>query len=85
MITIEQHLLREQQRVPGATGEFSLLLSGITLATKLIQARIRRAALDGILGTHGSVNVQGEVQQKMDVYATGYMALPWTRPWAITC
>jgi len=69
MITIEQHILREQRRFPGATGEFSLLLSGITLATKLIQAKIRRAALDGILGAHGRVNVQGEVQQKLDVYA----------------
>lgn len=69
MITVEQHILREQQRVRGATGEFSLVLSGITLATKLIQAKIRRAGLEGILGAQGRVNVQGEVQQKLDVYA----------------
>jgi fructose-1,6-bisphosphatase I len=69
LITVEQHILREQRRFPGATGEFSWLLSGITLATKLIGAKVRRAGLADILGTAGEVNVQGEVQQKLDVYA----------------
>ena len=69
MITVEQHILQEQQRFPGATGEFSWLLSGITMATKLIQAKVRRAGLTDILGTEGEVNVQGEVQQKLDVYS----------------
>ena len=60
---------REQRRFAGASGEFSWLLSGITLATKLIEAKVRRAGLSDILGVAGSVNVQGEVQQKLDVYA----------------
>jgi fructose-1,6-bisphosphatase I len=67
--TVQQHILREQQRFPGASGEFSWLLSGITLATKLIQARIRMAALEHSLGEAGHINVQGEQQQKLDVYA----------------
>lgn len=67
--TVQQHILREQSKVPGASGEFSWLLSGITLATKMIQALVRRAGLNDILGAEGSVNVQGEVQQKLDVYA----------------
>ncbi len=37
-ITIQQHFLEEQQKYPRASGEFSFLLSGITLATKKIQA-----------------------------------------------
>lgn len=69
MITVQQHILQEQQRFPGATGEFSWLLSGITMATKLIQAKIRQAGLIDILGVQGNVNVQGEVQQKLDVYS----------------
>jgi len=69
IVTIQQHILQEQKRFPGASGEFSWLLSGITLATKMIQAEVRRAGLTGILGSHGNVNVQGEVQQKLDVYA----------------
>ena len=36
--TVQQHILHEQKRFPGASGEFSWLLSGITMATKLIQA-----------------------------------------------
>ena len=67
--TVQQHILREQSKVPGASGEFSWLLSGITLATKMIQALVRRAGLTDVLGAEGSINVQGEVQQKLDVYA----------------
>ncbi|MCA9058284.1 MAG: class 1 fructose-bisphosphatase [Planctomycetaceae bacterium] len=73
-ITVQQHILREQQRFPGASGEFSWLLSGITLAAKMIEAKVRRAGLNQILGAHGAVNVQGEVQQKLDVYANQVMS-----------
>jgi fructose-1,6-bisphosphatase I len=69
IITLEQHILDDQQRFPGASGEFSWLLSGITLATKLIQTKVRQAGLTDILGSHEQYNVQGEVQQKLDVYA----------------
>ena len=69
LVTLEQHILRNQKRFPGASGEFSLVQSGITLATKLIQAKVRRAGLADILGPHGQINVQGEVQQKLDLYA----------------
>lgn len=69
IITVAQHILQEQKRFPGASGEFSWLLSGLTLATKMIQAQVRRAGLNDILGVQGAVNVQGEVQQKLDVYA----------------
>lgn len=69
MITVQQHILEEQKRFTGSSGEFSWLLSGITMATKLIQAKVRRAGLTDILGEQGDVNVQGEVQQKLDIYA----------------
>ncbi len=67
--TVEQHIMQEQRRFPGATGEFSWLVSGITLATKLIQAQVRRGGLGEMLGAYGEVNIQGEIQQKLDVYA----------------
>jgi fructose-1,6-bisphosphatase I len=67
--TFQQHVLQEQKRFPGAKTEFSWLVSGVSLATKMIQSQVRRASLAGILGAHGEVNVQGEVQQKLDVYA----------------
>ena len=71
--TIQQHILQQQQRFPGATGEFSFLLSGITLATKKIQAQVRRAGLNDILGSADSENIQGEVQQKLDVFSNDVM------------
>src|SRR5262245_3586242 len=69
IITVQQHILDEQQNFPGVSGEFSWLLSGITLATKMIQAKVRRAGLSDILGADASLNVQGEIQQKLDLYA----------------
>ena len=72
-LTIQQYIIREQQRFPHASGEFSFLLSGITLASKKIQTQVRRAGLNNILGEFGSENVQGESQQKLDVYANDVM------------
>jgi fructose-1,6-bisphosphatase I len=69
IVTFEQHNLNEQRRFPGATGSFAWLLSGITLATKIIQAKVRRAGLVDILGEAGATNVQGESQQRLDVFA----------------
>src|SRR5437867_9241060 len=69
VVTIQQHLLSERRRFPHATGEFSRLLSGLTLATKMIHAKVSRAGLTDSLGPNGTSNVQGEQQQKLDVYA----------------
>lgn len=69
IITVQQHILQEQQHFPGVSGEFSWLLSGVTLATKMIQAKVRRAGLSDILGSDAQVNVQGEIQQRLDLYA----------------
>lgn len=71
--TVQHHILQEQRRFPEASGEFSWLLSGITLATKMIAAKVRRAGLSDILGSYGEVNVQGEMQQKLDVYANNVL------------
>lgn len=69
MITIQQHILQEQNKFREASGEFSWLLSGITLAAKRIQAEVRRAGLTDVLGSQGSVNPHGEIQQKLDIFA----------------
>ena len=70
LLTVQQHILEEQRRLfPDASGEFSWLLSGITLATKIVAAQVRRAGLVGILGVTRETNVQGETVQKLDVIA----------------
>lgn len=45
------------------------MLSGITLATKIVAAQIRRAGLVDVVGSAGTSNVQGEVVQKLDLLA----------------
>jgi fructose-1,6-bisphosphatase I len=67
--TAQQHILLQQEAISEASGKFSWLLSGITLATKMIEAKIRLGGLADALGDYGEMNVQGEQQQKLDVYA----------------
>lgn len=68
-VTLEQHIIDQQQAHPMATGEFSWLLSAITLATKIIESQVRRAGVLDVLGTTGEENVQGELVEKLDVIA----------------
>ncbi len=67
--TVQQHIQQQQADITAASGTFSLLLGGITLATKIIEAKIRSAGLTDVLGAFGQNNVQGEAQQKLDVFA----------------
>ncbi len=70
LLTVQQHIMEEQRRrYPQASGEFSWLLSGITLAAKIIESKVRRAGVADVLGSAGATNVQGEAQQKLDVLA----------------
>ena len=69
VITIERYIFGQEHRYPEATGEFSNLLYDIALAAKIIAANIRRAGLVNILGAAGQSNVQGEEQQKLDIFA----------------
>ena len=57
--TFQQHVSQEQARFPGASGEFTWLMSGIALAIKLIQAEVRRAGLADILGPIEQMNECG--------------------------
>ena len=67
--TVQQHVQQGHGEVSEAGATFSWLFSGITLATKMIEAKIRSAGLTDIYGSFGAENVQGEQQQKLDVYA----------------
>lgn len=73
--TIQQHILtRQRLHHPKATGEFSWLLSGITLATKVIADHVRRAGLNDILGATGDRNLHGDIVQKLDLIANETIA-----------
>jgi fructose-1,6-bisphosphatase I len=68
-ITVQEHILSQQRNHPTATGGFSWLLSGITLAARIISANVRRAGILDVLGDAGASNVHGEQQQKLDLLA----------------
>ena len=68
-MTIERFIMEQERLHPEATGELSNLLYDLCLAAKIISRQVRRAGLSDILGGVGAINVQGEVQQKLDVFA----------------
>ncbi|MCZ7543439.1 MAG: class 1 fructose-bisphosphatase [Anaerolineae bacterium] len=67
--TIERHILDQQRLFPEARGTFTQLMYDVGLFAKLIAREVRHAGLVDILGRAGSTNIQGEEQQKLDVYA----------------
>lgn len=69
LTSLQSHILAEEQKFPGASGDFSWILSAITLAGKTIANKVRRARIEDVLGDMGEDNVQGEQQQKLDVIA----------------
>jgi fructose-1,6-bisphosphatase I len=69
LVTIERHILQQQLAHPEATGVFTNLLYDIALSAKIVANQIHRAGLIDILGKSGQVNVQGEQQKKLDVFA----------------
>ncbi len=62
-----QFIIEEQRLVPGATGDFTGLLSDIITACKQIAHSVNKGALIGVLGSAGSENIQGETQKKLDI------------------
>ncbi len=66
IITIERHILREQQFYPEATGVLTNILYDLALAGKYISSQTNRGGLEEILGQAGDVNIQGEEVMKLD-------------------
>jgi fructose-1,6-bisphosphatase I len=67
--TVQQHILDEERLYPGATGDFTALLTSLTLAAKIISREVNQAGLVRILGDTGEINVHGEAVQKLDEFA----------------
>jgi fructose-1,6-bisphosphatase I len=67
--TLGQFILEKQADFPYAKGELSRLLRDIGIAAKIVNREVNKAGLADILGEAGTINVQGEGQKKLDVYA----------------
>ncbi|MCR8561186.1 class 1 fructose-bisphosphatase [Mucilaginibacter sp. BJC16-A38] len=68
-VTLGQFIIEKQADFPYAKGELSRLLRDIGIAAKIVNREVNKAGLMDILGNAGSTNIQGESQQKLDVYA----------------
>jgi fructose-1,6-bisphosphatase I len=69
-VTVGEFIVESQNNFPGSTGELSKILSAIKLASKIVSHQINKAGLaKEILGSSGRENIQGEEQQKLDVFA----------------
>lgn len=69
MKTLGEFIVEKQHDFAHATGELTSLLSAIKLGAKIIHRDINKAGLVDILGATGEENIQGEVQQKLDLFA----------------
>lgn len=66
---LNEFIIRCQASIDYATGEFSRLLSHLGIAAKIVNREVNKAGLVDILGDIGTINTQGEHQQKLDVFA----------------
>ncbi|MDB9787090.1 class 1 fructose-bisphosphatase [Bacteriovoracaceae bacterium] len=71
--TLEGYINDKQKLHSDSRGVFSDILRSIGLAGKIIASKIRKAGLNGTLGLHGNINVQGENQMKLDVMSNEIM------------
>ncbi len=69
VVTIERFIIEQEKLHPEATGELSGVLYDMGLAAKMIANKVRSAGLADILGATDDRNVQGEIQEKLDVIA----------------
>ncbi len=67
--TLGEFIIENQEEFKYSSGELSRLINSIRLAAKVVNHEVNKAGLVDILGAAGETNVQGEDQQKLDVYA----------------
>ncbi len=67
--TLGEFIIEKQGDFAYAAGELSRLINSIRLAAKVVNHEVNKAGLVDITGGVGTSNIQGEAQQKLDVFA----------------
>jgi len=67
--TLGEFIIENQEHFKYSSGELSRLINSIRLAAKVVNHEVNKAGLVDILGDAGDTNIQGEDQQKLDLYA----------------
>lgn len=67
--TLGEFIIEKQEEFKYSSGELSRIINSIRLAAKVVNYKVNKAGLVDIIGAAGEQNIQGEDQQKLDVYA----------------
>ena len=67
--TLGEFIIEKQEDFQYSSGELSRLINSIRLAAKVVNYKVNKAGLVDIVGAFGEQNIQGEDQQKLDVFA----------------
>lgn len=67
--TLGEFIIEKQEEFQYSSGELSRIINSIRLAAKVVNYKVNKAGLVDIIGAAGEQNIQGEDQQKLDVYA----------------
>lgn len=67
--TLGEFIIEKQEEFKYSSGELSRIINSIRLAAKVVSHKVNKAGLVDIVGAAGEQNIQGEDQQKLDVYA----------------
>jgi fructose-1,6-bisphosphatase I len=67
--TLGEFIIENQATFQYSSGELSRIINAIRLAAKVVNYKVSKAGLVDIIGSAGAQNIQGEDQQKLDIYA----------------
>ncbi|GFR66779.1 fructose-1,6-bisphosphatase class 1 [Elysia marginata] len=67
--TLGEFIIENQKQFRYAEGELSRLVNAIRLAAKVVNHKVNKAGITDIIGESGDLNIQGEEQKKLDVFA----------------
>ncbi len=69
VVTLTEHIIQQEHKVPGATGSLTIVLNQIAEAGKNIASHVKRSGLADIIGKTGNTNAFDEEVQKLDEYS----------------
>ena len=68
--TLGNYIAAKEKSFPGGELKFSSVMASVRLAAKIVSNEVNKAGItEDIIGSMGKENVQGEIQQKLDVFA----------------
>lgn len=68
-VTLGEFIIEKKKDFQYSLSELDLIFNSIRLAAKVVSFKLTKGGLEDYFGDVGLVNIQGEEQQKLDVYA----------------